>query len=300
VLDLRRLRVLRELAVRGTVHGTARALGYTPSAISQQLAALEREAGVALLERTGRTLRLTDAGRAAVRHAAVLLDAMEAAEAELAALAAGHPAGTVRVGAFQSAFLHLVAPAVATILRGHPGVRVEAAEIEPAEALPALRLGHLDLLVGEEYEGDPLPVPADLVREPLRHEALRVVLPAGHPLAGREEVPLAALRDAAWTATQPGTGQRAMLARACRRAGVEPDIRYSSDDVRIQLELVRTTGACALLPALVLADPGPGLVTRPVAGEGVARAVFLLGRRARTPVVALVAAALRARAGAPG
>jgi DNA-binding transcriptional LysR family regulator len=301
MLDLRRLRVLRELDARGTVHGTARALGYTPSAISQQLAALEREAGLPLLERAGRTLRLTDAGRAAVRHAAVLLDAMEAAEAELAALGAGHPAGTVRVGAFQSAFLQLVAPAVAAVLRAHPGIRVEAAEVEVTDALPALRLGHLDVLVGEEYAGEPQPVHADLRREPLLDEQVRVVLPLGHPLAAGGEVPLDALRDVAWAGTQPGTAHRAMLVRTCRRlGGFEPDIRYSSDDVLIQLELVRTTGACALLPELVFAPGAPGVLTRPLAGPGVARSVFVLTRRARTPAVEQVTRALRGRAAGLG
>src|ERR1700754_533721 len=130
MLDLRRLRLLREVDARGTVHAAARALDYTPSAISQQLAVLEREAGAKLLERSGRNVRLTDAGRVLVRHAASLLDGMEAAEAELAEVAAGRPAGVVRVSAFQSAFLRIVAPAMATLARSHPDVRVEATEVE--------------------------------------------------------------------------------------------------------------------------------------------------------------------------
>src|SRR5215210_3497292 len=131
MLDLRRLRLLREVDARGTIHGAARALDYTPSAISQQLAVLEREAGAQLLERSGRNVRLTDAGRVLVRHAATLLDGMEAAEAELA--------GMVRVSAFQSAFLRIVAPAIAALARSHPDVRVEAAELEVEEGVPALR-----------------------------------------------------------------------------------------------------------------------------------------------------------------
>src|SRR5918995_6444855 len=123
MLDLRRLRLLREVDARGTVHGAARALDYTPSAISQQLAVLEREAGIALPERAGRGVRLTEAGRVLVRHAHKLLDGVEAAEAELAALAAGRPAGVVRVAAFQSAFLRVVAPAIAALSRTHADVR---------------------------------------------------------------------------------------------------------------------------------------------------------------------------------
>src|SRR5215213_620415 len=137
MLDLRRLKLLREVDARGTVHGAARALDYTPSAVSQQLAVLEREAGAKLLERSGRNVRLTDAGRVLVRHAATLLDGVEAAEAELADVATGRPAGVVRVSAFQSAFLWIVAPAIAALAERHPEVRIEAAEIEVEEALPA-------------------------------------------------------------------------------------------------------------------------------------------------------------------
>src|SRR3954447_9166618 len=143
MLDLRRLRLLREVDARGSVHGAARALDYTPSAISQQLAVLEREAGTALLERIGRGVRLTDAGRVLVRHAARLLDGVEEAEAELAALAAGRPAGVVRVASFQSACLRVVTPAVAAVAGTHPDVRVEATEAEVERAVPALRLRQL-------------------------------------------------------------------------------------------------------------------------------------------------------------
>src|SRR5829696_5141253 len=193
MLELRRLRLLREVDARGTVHGAARALDYTPSAISQQLAVLEREAGTTLLERAGRNVRLTDAGRLLVRHAATLLDGMEAAEAELAAMAAGRPAGVVRVASFQSAFLRIVAPAIATLATTHPDVRIEATEQEVEEAVPALRLQQLDAVVGDEYDGLPRPVHADLAREPLVREQIRLVLPAGHPLARRRPVPLAEL-----------------------------------------------------------------------------------------------------------
>src|SRR5918997_1808858 len=152
MLDLRRLRLLREVDARGTVHGAARALAYTPSAISQQLAVLE------------------------------------AAEAGLAALGAGRPAGVVRVASFQSAFLRVVEPAVAALADSHPDVRVEATEAEVEEAVPALRLRGLDLVVGDEYEGQPRAVHADLLREPLVREQVRLVLPEDHPQAARERV----------------------------------------------------------------------------------------------------------------
>src|SRR5918998_4242016 len=281
MLDLRRLKLLRELDARGTIHGAARALDYTPSAISQQLAVLEREAGATLLERAGRNVRLTDAGRVLVRHAATLLDGMEAAEAELAGLAAGRPAGVVRVASFQSAFLHMVAPAIAELAHTHPDIRVEASEREVEVAVPALRLQQLDAVIGDEYEGLPRPVHADLTRESLLREQVRLALPADHPLAGRRRVPMRELAGAEWAACQPGTGHREMQIRACRRlGGFEPDIRHASDDFLILLELVRTTGACALLPDLVLAYGAPGVAVRSPAEGAIGREVFLITRRA--------------------
>ncbi|TCN31707.1 DNA-binding transcriptional LysR family regulator [Kribbella orskensis] len=293
MLDLRRLRLLRELDARGTVHGAARALGYTPSAISQQLTVLEREAGAKLLERTGRNVRLTDAGRVLVRHAATLLDGMEAAEAEVAAIAAGHPAGVVRVSAFQSAFLRIVAPAVAALARSHPDIRVEVTEAEVEESVPALRLRQLDAVVGDEYSGQPRPVHSDLIRESLVREQVRVVLPETHPQASQSRVRMAQLADARWAACQPGTGHREMQIRACRElGGFEPDLRYASDDFLILVELVRTAGACALLPDLVVGYGTPGVAVRSFAEGAIDREVFLLTRATRTPAVEAVAAAL--------
>jgi DNA-binding transcriptional LysR family regulator len=297
MLELRRLRLLREVDARGTVHGAARALDYTPSAISQQLAVLEREAGVPLLERSGRNVRLTDAGRVLVRHAASLLDGMEAAEAELAGIAAGRPAGVVRVSAFQSAFLRIVAPAIAALAGSHPDVRVEAAELEVEEGVPALRVRQLDAVVGDEYAEQPRPIHADLAREPLVREQVRLVMPAGHPLARRREVPMAWLAGAEWAACRAGTGHCEMQIRACRQlGGFEPDLRYASDDFLILLELVRTAGACALLPDLVLRHGAPGVAVRPLAEGSIGREVFLLTRATRTPAVEAVATALKAAA----
>jgi DNA-binding transcriptional LysR family regulator len=294
MLDLRRLRLLRELDARGTVHGAARALGYTPSAISQQLAVLEREAGAKLLERTGRNVRLTDAGRALVRHAATLLDGMEAAEAEVAAIAAGHPAGVVRVSAFQSAFLRIVAPAVAALAQSHPDIRVEVTEAEVEESVPALRLRQLDAVVGDEYSGQPRAVHGDLTRESLVREQVRLVLPETHPQASQSPVRMARLADARWAACQPGTGHREMQIRACRElGGFEPDLRYASDDFLILVEMVRTAGACALLPDLVLGYGTPGVAVRSLAEGVLDREVFLLTRATRTPAVEAVATALQ-------
>src|SRR4051812_15262121 len=140
MLDLRRLRLLRELHARGTIAAVADALQFTPSAVSQQLAVLEREAGQPLFERAGRGVRLTDAALVLVDHAEALLDRAELAEAELAA-AAGTPAGRVRIGAFQSAAHHIAAPAIGALARDAPALRCELTETEPEASLPALAVG---------------------------------------------------------------------------------------------------------------------------------------------------------------
>jgi DNA-binding transcriptional LysR family regulator len=290
MMELHRLRLLREVDSRGTVHAAARALGYSPSAISQQLAVLEREAGTPLLERIGRNVRLTAAGEVLVRHAALLLEGVEAAEAELAAVAAGRLAGVVRIASFQSAFIRVVAPAIRSLAASHPEIRVEASEIEVEQAAPALRLQQLDVMVGDEYDGQPRAVHADLHREHLLREHIRVVLPADHPLAAHERVPLRELKQLPWAACQLGTGHREMHVRVCRElGGFEPDIRYSSDDLLILLELVRTAGAGALLPDLVIGSGAPDVAVRLPAEGDVGRSVFLLTRRTRTPAVAAVA-----------
>ena len=178
--DLRRLRMLHELEERGTLAAVATALGYTPSAISQQLSVLEKEVGVRLLDRAGRGVRLTDAGRLLSRHAGVLLAEADAARADLAALT-GEIRGTVRAGGLQSATRRLLIPAVARMRADHPHVRLEISELELEQALPELRLGALDLVVSDEYAGHPRPRPAGLTFEPLHEEPLRLVLPAAHP-----------------------------------------------------------------------------------------------------------------------
>ncbi len=302
VLDLRRLRLLRELEVRGTVHAVAEALAYSPSGVSQQLAALQREAGVALLEPAGRGLRLTDAGRVLAAHADELLRGVERAEAALAA-AGGQVAGPVRVASFQTAALHLVAPALRGVAAEHPGVRTALVEAELEEATPALRLGALDLVVGEEYAEAPRPRAPGLVREPLFTEPIRLLLPRDHPLAGPGPVPLPRLAGAAWATGRPGTGQRALTVQVCRTlGGFEPDLRHESNDLLLLRTMVAALGAVTLLPDLAGAAGDPAVAVADVAGATLTREVFVLVRdeSARRPAVAAVLAALRAvRPGRP-
>lgn len=294
MLDLHRLRLLREVEGRGTLSAVAQALGYTTSAISQQLAVLEREAGVPLLERVGRNVRLTAAGQVLVKHATTLLEGVETAEAELAAAAAGQVAGTVRVASFQSAFLRIVVPTIEKLARSHPDVRIEATEAEVETSAPALQLQHLDLVIGDEYADQPRAIHPGLRRESLLHEHMNLVLPVAHPEASAARPSLSKLADLAWAACQPGTGHHQMHLRVARQLGrFEPDIRYTSDDFYILLELVRTAGAGALLPDLVVAYDAPGVVVHPLREDNIGREIFLLTRKSRTPTVAVVATALR-------
>lgn len=278
-LDLRRLRMLRELAERGTLGAVATALGYTPSAVSQQLAVLEREVGARLLEKAGRGVRLTDAGRLLAQHAGVLLSAAEVAQADLASLT-GEVRGTVRAGGLQSATRRVLIPAVARLLTEHPQVRVELSELELEQALPELRLGSLDLVISDEYAGHPRPRPAGLRFALLHEEPLKVVLPAAHPCAAHGgPVAVAALRDAVWVASAAGTGHHALVVGTCRAlGGYEPDLRHRSNDADVQLDLVRTAGSVALLPALTLPAADPALAVRDVAETTITRRLMIVVR----------------------
>lgn len=297
-LDLRRLRLLRELEERRTLSAVATALGYTPSAVSQQLAVLEKEVGVRLLEKAGRGVRLTDAGRLLAAHAGVLLTAADAASADLASMT-GEVRGTVRAGGLQSATRRLLIPAMARLQADHPQVRVEILEVEFEEALPELRLGRLDMVVSDEYDGHPRPRPTGLTFTPLHEEPLALVLPAAHPRAADGgPVALAALRDDAWATSAVGTGHHALVIGACRSlGGYEPDLRHLSNDADVLLELVRATGAVTLLPALALPPSDPALAVREVGDAVVRRRLVVVTRDGPTaPALDAFLAAVRSHA----
>jgi DNA-binding transcriptional LysR family regulator len=296
MLDLRRLRLLRELRDRGTVGAVAAALGYSPSAVSQQLRVLEAETGAPLLERAGRRVRLTDAGRTLARHADRLLAAAEEAEAELAA-ATGGVRGTVRIGAFQTATLALVPAALTSLAEAHPQLRLEVLEAEPEAALHGLGLGELDLVIADEWEYVPRAGHEGLLREELLREGVRLVLPRDHPLARPGgPVPAAKLADAAWACGRPPSAHDRLVARTCRvLGGFTPDVRHRSTDLLVLLALVRSGHAVTLLPDLVRAEDDPTLAVRDLAEGPLTRAVFTAVRTASAnrPALRAVRAALR-------
>lgn len=296
MLDLRRLRLLRELAARETIGAVAAALDYSPSAVSQQLAQLEREAGVPLLERVGRNVRLTAAAQMLVTHADALLARMEAAEAELEATAE-QITGTVRVAALQSAGLYLLAPALQALGTRHPALRIEVTDDEPETSLPSLALGTLDLVLADRYPFLPRAPDERLEIEPLLDEQFHVVLHADHPLArDGGAVPLRALKDEPWATGKDGSAFAELTIRACRAlGGFEPDVRHRSNDLLMLLALVAAGQAVTLLPDLVRAGREPAVVVRDVAEARLTRTVFVAIRRgsARRPALTALRTALR-------
>jgi DNA-binding transcriptional LysR family regulator len=297
-LDLRRLRLLHELNERGTIAAVADALQFTPSAVSQQLAVLEREAGVPLLEPAGRGVRLTDPALVLAAHARELLDRAEVAEAELAA-AAGAVAGRARVAGFQSVSQRVAIPAMRALEREAPKLRCELVEAEPEQSLPALALGDFDLVLADEWAHQPHPRPHGVDRHDLHRDPVRVVLAQDHPAARRHAraVPLAELADERWTTGHSGTGWEEMTARTCRQlGGFDPDVHHRANDSVIAFGLVAGGLAVTLLPDLTAPGAYPGLVTRDIAEGSVHRTIYAATRStdARRPSVQALLAAVRA------
>jgi DNA-binding transcriptional LysR family regulator len=295
MLELRRLRLLRELSERGTIAAVADALQFTPSAVSQQLAILEREVGVRLLEPAGRGVRLTDPALVLVEHAEALLERSALAEADLAA-AAGTVTGRGRIAGFQSVSLRLALPAMEALARDAPRLRCELIEAEPEQALPALALGDVDLVLGDEWQHQPWRLPSGLKRHELLRDPVHLVLPTRHPAARRHKdaVPLAELAGEAWTTGHVGMAWEELTQRTCREhGGFDPDIRHRTNDATVSLALVARGLAVTLLPDLVLPGRRAGIALRTIAEAPVGRAILAVTRAsdaARPSTQALVAA----------
>jgi DNA-binding transcriptional LysR family regulator len=263
MLDVRRLRVLREVAMRGSIAGAAEALRFTPSAVSQQVAKLEREAGVPLVERGPRSISLTPAGWRLVDHAEAILDRLARAELELRSLAGEPPA--LRLGAITTAAVSIVPDALVRFGAARPDVEVTVTEADPLASLAGLPTRELDLAIVFEYDYVPLPSDARVVFEVLLEEPLRVVLPASHPLAKRRAVRLADLADETWIHSTLRSSCRPFTERACRAAGFEPRIRFEFDDYAAMQNLVASGAGVALAPDLGLTRLSPGVAARPIA-----------------------------------
>jgi DNA-binding transcriptional LysR family regulator len=270
MLDVRRMRVLREVAARGSFSAAAEALSFTQSAVSQHVAALEREAGTQLVDRGRRGVRLTEAGRVLVAHADAILARIEAAEQELAALA-GLRGGRLRLISFQSGGSTLAPRAVAAFRRLHPQVELSMVEAEPDEAGELLRAGEADLALVYDHDSTPDLLPPDLQLTHLLDDRYEAILPTGHALAGRRRLALADLAGEPWVSSPAIGGCRAITDSACREAGFAPRVAFEVDETLAAQALVASGVGVTLLPQLALATVHPGVVARRLADAPVRR-----------------------------
>ncbi|MFE3473555.1 MULTISPECIES: LysR family transcriptional regulator [unclassified Streptomyces] len=284
MIEARHLRVLRAVATTGSFSAAARELGCTQPAVSQQMKALESSAGTTLLIRTGREMRLTQAGEALVRHASGILAGLTAAEEEVAAIA-GLRAGRVRLVSFPSGSSTLVPGALAALRAEHPGTRVSLVEAEPPRSVDLLRDGDCDIALAFRYgvsggEWD------DLVVRPLLTDRLIGLVPEGHRLAGAAEVSIGELADESWIAGCPRC--RRQLVEVCEESGFTPRIDFATDDYPAVMGLVGAGLGVAVLPELAVESVRPkGARTVPVVPAIEREIVALtLPDLARVPAVA--------------
>ena len=287
MLDVRRLRLLCDLAQLGTIAAVAKSHTYTPSAVSQQLAVLEREAGVPLLERTGRRVALTPAGVVLVRHAETVLAALEGASAALAA-ARSELSGPLRIGAFPTAVRTLLPAALVALGRDHPALDLMVTELDPVAVPEALRERRLDVALVHDY--DVMPVEADPALEavPLLDETVFLAVPADSTQPGDD--PIGGVRATAWIVGSPGTACHAVALQVCRTAGFTPRVRHHADDFAAVLALVAAGQGVSIVPQLAAAQPPAGVRLIPLAIRRRTRITYRQGAAIHPAVAACVAA----------
>lgn len=295
MLDVRRLRLLRDLARLGTIAAVAQAHAYTPSAVSQQLAALQREAGVPLLEHTGRSVSLTPAGTALVHHAETVLAALEAASATLAAARTGL-SGTVRIGAFPSAVPTLLPAALVALGRDHPTLDLMVTELDPVDMPDALRDRRLDVALWHDYDIAPVEPDPGVDSVPLLDETVFLAVPADEAV-DRAGDPVDDAREAAWIVGSPGTLCHTVALRVCQTAGFTPRVRHHADDFTAVLALVAAGQGVALVPELGATHPPADVRLLPLDVHRRTRIAYRRGAGAH-PAVAACVTALEAATGA--
>jgi DNA-binding transcriptional LysR family regulator len=273
MLDVRRLQVLGEVARRGSFSAAADALYLSQSAVSQQVASLEREVGMALLQRTNGGPKLTDAGRVLLGHAEAALARLEEAEHELAAIA-GLEGGELRIASFPSASVTVLTAALSAFRRDHPKVRLTVTEAEPEESTRMLKAADIDIGIVFDYPLLAEPEDRDLERVLLLTESMHVALPRDHPLAKSATVKLADLADEAWLCGVRPSSCGELIVQACREAGFEPNIALESEEYQVLQGYVAAGLGFTLLPDLALADLRPDLVVRPTEPEAPQRRVW--------------------------
>lgn len=293
MLNLERLRTLDALARHGSVSGAAEGLHVTTSAVSQQMAKLEREVGQQLLAKNGRGVRLTDAGRLLARHAARILSQAEIAQADLEAQR-GQVAGELRLSAFPTAARGLFPAALAALRADHPALRLRSCELEPEAGVAGVIRGDLDLAVVLDWYNKPMPLPEGLVKAAVLDDPADVAMPVGHRLADREEVDLGEFADDEWITWGEGEFCHEWLMFTLRSKGVEPRIGHRAAETHTQLNLV-AAGLGVCIAPLLGRDPMPARVVTVPLRQRVRRHVYVVWRADadRRPSIRAAVEALR-------
>lgn len=296
MLDPRRLRALREVEARGSIAAAAQALGYTASAVSQSITAMERYLDLQLLERTSRGVSLTPAGMRLVEHADVILGHLDAAEREARALRSSDAVISLTLATFASA-TDLVVRAAGELAEQRPNTELRIVEADPGFSVPALRGGDVDVALTYVNDGLPASAPAWMEELELLTEPILAILPARHRLAGNATVRLVDLAGERFIA-EPAADNRPFTLVACRAAGFSPAVAGYSSDFGLTTALVARGDAVALVPRMALRDRD-GIVALPLAAPDLTRRVFAATRvgNARVPGVAALLGALRRAAG---
>ncbi|MFS0795136.1 LysR family transcriptional regulator [Microbacterium sp. 1P10AE] len=302
MIDLDAVRSLRTVAREGSVSAAAATLGFTPSAVSQQIKRLERETGVALLERVGRGVALTDAGTHLVVGSTPILAELERLRADLQAKApdGGTVSGEVRIAAFSTVVRGMLAPLFVDLARTHPHLRLLVRESEPWETVALIASGQRDLGIAHQWGGVALAIPENIVVTPLFTDVADVILHRDHPLAERDVLHPHELADESWVATFETTICRQWLRRLFDGVGNAPRVVYESMEFENHLELARTGAVVALVPRLGRAPLGPDLVAVPTIDPASTRDVVAVHRRSQSdsPALRATLSALRERGAA--
>ncbi|TNC27318.1 LysR substrate-binding domain-containing protein [Amycolatopsis alkalitolerans] len=283
MLSAERLRVLVEVAHAGSIATAARRMGFTPSALSQQLSRLEREVGCTLLERRPTGASLTEAGRLLVGHGESVAGELRAAEQALAALRE-QPVAQLGIGTFATAGQVLLPPALRAFRAAHPRTRLSLLDLEPPDGYGLVVSGELDLLITHRYPGVRLPPARGLTRRPLLSDRLRLVLPADHRLATARRVRFPDLAEDDWISGDPEAPSRICLDSLIEETGIEPRVAYETRDYAAILALVRAGLGVSFVPGSLLGtDARDGIVVRDLAGRRPVREILTVHRE-RPPV----------------
>ncbi|MFC0626581.1 LysR family transcriptional regulator [Kribbella deserti] len=293
MIDLSRLRALHAVATYGSVGSAADALGYTPSAVSQQLAKLERETRTKLVERKGRGIALTDAAWQLAATAEQVLELVEQAELTLEEQR-GEAVGDLVLAAFPTAARGLLPPALVRLIEAHPALDVRVAELDPFDGLAAVARGEVHIAVVHDWHNTPLALPEGLSRVKLGTDPADILLPASHPLAARESLRAADLAGERWICQPEGSICHDWLIRTMRKAGVDPEVAYSVGEYQTQLAMLAQGIGVGLLPRLGRGPLPPGVVAVPLL-PAPSRRLYAAWRTitARRPAVAVTLRALQ-------